>query len=54
MVALSADKNWYLLCAEFRTQGLRQPEIRDRIGAASKRCRTTCWKAPNCPVAGGS
>lgn len=34
MVALSADKNWYLLCAEFRTQGLRQPEIRDRIGAA--------------------
>ncbi len=34
MVALNADKDWYLLCAEFRTQGLRQPEIRDRIGAA--------------------
>ncbi|AUI59771.1 TetR/AcrR family transcriptional regulator [Amycolatopsis sp. BJA-103] len=44
MVALSADKNWYLLCAEFRTQGLRQPEIRDRIGAAFRYFHTELAK----------
>ncbi|MGW4214876.1 TetR/AcrR family transcriptional regulator [Lentzea sp. NPDC004789] len=36
MEALTADKAWYLLNAEFRAQALRQPELRASTAAAER------------------
>lgn len=40
MTALAEDRNWFLLVSEFRTQGLRRPGLRERIGQAQHEFHT--------------
>ncbi|MBA8926944.1 AcrR family transcriptional regulator [Kutzneria viridogrisea] len=34
MTPLAEDRDWYLLCSEFRSQALRQPELRGHLARA--------------------
>ncbi|WP_344309906.1 TetR/AcrR family transcriptional regulator [Fodinicola feengrottensis] len=39
MAPLMSDKTWYLVCAEFRVQALRQPPLRAQTEAAQEKFR---------------